>query len=570
MSLVLDRPRQTGAPPLGDLPTDGRAGGAEPPGSGAHVPRPALQPSWQRTVVAWWPRALALIALAVYIAAGCYMLYSVNYAIGDAMVRAEDARAVLFSRDPHLAAWGFVWFPGPVVLELPFMLVASPLNHAALAGPLTTAFCGAATVLVLVRLFRQLGLSDPVVAGLTLTYCLNPVIIFYCANGMSEASFYLAVSVFLLGIVQFFKEGGPRSLIVLSLGLAATMAIREEAVVIVPVVSALVAFRERGWVRRVKMAALVAFPGIFVFALWTFANWLIMGNPLFWLQSGSGPAPHNAAWLPKSLTLTTATVYSLGYLWAFVPALFVVVPLLFLVVRSRTRRWELTAVLGATAVIPCIVTATLPLGSWGDPRYYASDTIFATAFLGLAAREVLSRPRLGHFTRQALCATLVVLGALDAVSGTRNDINPKRTGVENESLAFRAAFGLSPPGVKCQSLCVESWHDFDNYIGPNLSRDQVIMVDTGVAFEGPLFSSYPKQWIIPSDRDFQSLAENFSGQFQWLLISPTSKPDAQTPEMYQALESTNGGRWKPVKDFGSNIGQLYRWVPDRALAETHL
>lgn len=151
---------------------------------------------------------LALVALGVYVAAGYYMLYSVHYAIGDALVRAGDARGVLFSRDPHLAAWGFVWFPGPVVLELPFMLVASPLDHAAFAGALTTAACGAATVLVLVRLFRRLGLSEPVVAGLALTYCLNPVVIFYCANGMSEASFYLAASVFLLGIIQWYKEGG--------------------------------------------------------------------------------------------------------------------------------------------------------------------------------------------------------------------------------------------------------------------------------------------------------------------------------------------------------------------------
>ena len=39
---------------------------------------------------------------------------------------------------------GFSWFPGPVVLELPFMLLASPLDHAALAGPLSTATCGRA------------------------------------------------------------------------------------------------------------------------------------------------------------------------------------------------------------------------------------------------------------------------------------------------------------------------------------------------------------------------------------------------------------------------------------------
>ena len=84
---------------------------------------------------------------------------------------------------------------------------------------------------------------------------------------------------FLLGIVQWFKESGPRPLVVTSLGLAATMAIREEAVFLVPLVAVLVAFRERRWARRAKMAILIALPGLFVFALWTMANWLIIGEP---------------------------------------------------------------------------------------------------------------------------------------------------------------------------------------------------------------------------------------------------------------------------------------------------
>ena len=316
------------------------------------------------------------------------------------------------------------------------------------------------------------------------------------------------------------------------------------------------------------MAILIALPGLFVFALWTMANWLIMGNPLFWFESGSSLPGPNAPWLPKHLTLASATGYSVGYLWAFVPALFIVVPLLFLVVRSRSRRWEIVAVLGATAVIPGLVTLLLASRqTWGDPRYYATTTIYATVFLGLAAREVVSSPRLNHLFKRALCVALVCLGALDAASGTRSDINPERTQVEGESAAFRAAFGLPPLAGVCQSKCqsgrVAPWENFDDYIDPHLSRGQVIMVDTTNAFAGPLFSRYPTQWIIPSDRDFQSLAENFSGQFQWLLITPAAVADVETDEMEQALGSTDGGHWMPAKKFGSAVGQLYRWVPNR-------
>jgi hypothetical protein len=538
-----------------------------PPTKTATAVAPA-RPGWLAPVVRFWPLALALMALGIYVAAGCFMLFSVHYEIGDALSRSEDAREVLFSRDPHLAAWGFVWFPLPVVLQLPFMAVMSPLNQAALSGPLSTAACGAVTVLVLVKLFRRLGLSEPVVAGLTITYCLNPVIIFYCGNGMSEASFYLAASVFLLGIVAWFQEGGSLSLILVSMGLAASMAIREEALALVPLVAALVAFRERSWARRAKVATLVALPGVFVFGLWTFANWLIMGNPLFWYDGLSTEAtpPGSASWLPAHKSLATGVVYAARYTWAFVPALVIVLPLLFLIVlRHRRRLWALVSVVGAAAVFPGQVAATMSENkSWGDPRYFASLTVFATVILALAAREATAMRWGGAPARRVICLSLVCLAALNAASGTLNDLNPRTTPVEDESRAFRAAFGLPQAKIVYAAVPIVEWHGFDSYIDPYLSKGQLIMVDTSTAFPAPLFSRYPGGWIVPSNRDYQALSENFSGQFQWLLQSPTAA-DAQTAEINQALGSTDGGRWSKVKYFGPTVGELYRWVPNRPL-----
>jgi hypothetical protein len=495
------------------------------------------------------------------------MLYSVHYAIGDALSRSEDARAVLFSRDPHLAAWGFVWFPGPVVLQLPFMAIVSPLNQAALAGPLSTATCGALTVLVMVKLFRRLGLSEPMVAALTVAYCLNPVVIFYCANGMSEASFYLAASITLLGVVWWYQEGGSRPLILVSMGLAASMTIREEALALVPLTAALVAFGERAWLRRAKVAALVALPGVFVFGLWTFANLLIMGNPLFWYQGLSVEAvpPGNASWLPAHKTIVTGVTYAARYTWAFVPALLVVLPVLFIVIWARRRQlWVLATIVVPAAVFPGQVALLMSQGkTWGDPRYFASVTIFATVVLGLAAREVATAKSLSPWLRRAMSVALVCLAAWDAASATRNDINPKTTPVESESVAFRAALGLPQPRNAFQPPIV-AWRYFDAYIDPHLARGQLIMVDTSTAFPAVLFSAHPGQWVIPSDRDFQALAENFAGQFQWLLKTPSSITTSASTEITQALSSTEGGRWRVAKRFAANIGVLYRWQAARA------
>jgi hypothetical protein len=352
------------------------------------------------------------------------------------------------------------------------------------------------------------------------------------------------------------------------MGLAASMAIREEALALVPLVAALVAFRERAWTRRAKVATLVALPGVFVFALWTLANWLIMGNPVFWYEQLKAQAvpPVNAPWLPAHKTLVSGIAYAASYSWAFVPTLLVVLPLLLIVVRSRRRRfWELATIAGGASVFPGQVAVLVYANkSWGDTRYLAALIIFGTVILGFAAREVARARGLGLLARRSIVAALVCCGALNAVSGTLNDLNPKRTQVEGESVAFRAAFGL-PATSNTYQPPILAWRAFDRFIDPHLAEGQLIMVDTLAAFPAPLFSRYPKGWVIPSDVDFQKLAENFSGQFQWLLQTPSRIVSPTAGEIDEALSSTDGGHWRNVKNFGT-IGELYRWVPDNRLA----
>jgi hypothetical protein len=273
--------------------------------------------------------------------------------------------------------------------------------------------------------------------------------------------------------------------------------------------------------------------------------------------------PSDASWLPAHKDLVTGIVYAARYSWAFVPAL-IVLPLLFLIARSSRRRfWELLTIVAAASVFPGQVALTMSQGdSWGDPRYFASLTIFATVTLAWAARQATMARRLSLPARRAICLALIGLAALNAVSGTRNDLNPKTTAVEDESVVFRAAFGLPQPKNILAAVPVVEWQRFDSYIDRYLATGQVIMANTDTAFPAPLFSRYPAQWVLPSDTDFQRLAENFSGQFQWLLQSP-ARPTLEAAELAQALTSTDGGAWQKARYFGATVGQLYRWVPDK-------
>jgi len=197
------------------------------------------------------------------------MLFSVHYEIGDALSRSEDAREVLFS-PTHTCGLGlFGSAPGGVATAVhgrheppqPGRAIRPPqyccLRRCHRPGP--------GQVVPPARPLRAgCGWVDD--------YLLpQSVIIFYCGNGMSEASFYLQ-PLFLLG-----SSPGSRGRLALAHfglhGLAASMGSQEASRLCVvaawsPSASAAGAPSQGGDPGCSS--------GCFVFGLWTFANWLIM------------------------------------------------------------------------------------------------------------------------------------------------------------------------------------------------------------------------------------------------------------------------------------------------------
>src|SRR6476660_7244053 len=67
-------------------------------------------------------RAVVLGAcLAIYLAVGAVLVYGYDSIAPDALSRVGNASYVLFSRDPKLAAIGFVWTPLPSLIMLPVL-----------------------------------------------------------------------------------------------------------------------------------------------------------------------------------------------------------------------------------------------------------------------------------------------------------------------------------------------------------------------------------------------------------------------------------------------------------------
>ena len=162
------------------------------PGAGRHVTPHGRVPDRRLKL------AVYLVALGVYLVVGYWLQVRHGFILGDALSRVSAAQGVLFSRDPHLAAIGFIFTPLTAMVQIPAVCL-----EPAVAGDDRT------------RLLRHHHVggvhggrrgSDPrdghrprAAARATSSasptlFALNPMIVFYGSNGMSEAPFIFFMS----------------------------------------------------------------------------------------------------------------------------------------------------------------------------------------------------------------------------------------------------------------------------------------------------------------------------------------------------------------------------------------
>jgi hypothetical protein len=133
-----------------------------------------------------WPltESQTLFALfsVAYLATACYLALIANVIERDTFSRVEIADRVLFSRDPHLAAIGFVWSPLPILALLPLMplkLLWPQLVTRGLAGGIVSAACMAGSVVQLRSALRESGVAQRIALLLTAAFALHPLVFFF-------------------------------------------------------------------------------------------------------------------------------------------------------------------------------------------------------------------------------------------------------------------------------------------------------------------------------------------------------------------------------------------------------
>lgn len=487
----------------------------------------------------------------LYLVAGIILAVHYDNIMGDAQNRVADAFYVLFSRDPHLAAIGFVWNPLPTLaalLVIPFKFLWPPLIQRAVAGTFVSAAAMAGAVYQVHGYLLDVGTRRVARTVVTALFAVHPMILYYGANGMSEAMFIFLLLLTSRHLARWLHRGDQVALVGSGLALALAYLTRPEAVFALvwslPVVVLVAARRHprRRWVSGGAHALVYAAPCVTAISALAAISWVVVGHPFEQFSSVYGTASQIRVLRSLgSVNLTRPATFALRQVEVLAPAL----PLVLVAAAGMAwRRRRHVTTLAPLAVLGGVVAMEMALFAGGQTvgstRYFITAIPLLAVLTGSVATALQSKgrslpegegpahpdvvgppPRRRHAVPAGAVAAVLLLPSLP-VAG-RAMLNSATDPEDQSHLAAIFAPGSQSPatmaaqGIDTASRSVAAFLDH-----LRLARGAVV-ADTFTACVPyvVLNSSHPKQFVITNDRDFQAvLADPVTFHARYLLVPP--------------------------------------------------
>jgi hypothetical protein len=485
------------------------------------------------------------IPLAVFLAIGAVLVFRYASLNGDATARVANAYYMLFSRDPHVAAIGFVWNPLPSLAVLPLVPLKvfwPALTERAFAGNICSAVFMAGAVWMLWRILVDLGVRRSVRLVLTALFFLNPMILYYGANGMSEGLFLFTLLLTTRYLVDWLNNDRLRSLVVAGSALGLAYLARNEAVTAAAAATAVVGVvgvtRATGTRRQrldaaITDTAIVSLPFAVCFIGWTLVSWLIVGHPFEQFSSVYGTSSQlrvGGAGIRSTQGIASNQLFVTVELLSLAPCL-VIAAVSALVAAVRRRDPRILGLLAINGGVVTFAAAAFVAGQTaGWYRYYISIvplSILLVGFLFAGRRTLwpvwLPRPP----RRAASCVAVwsVALAVILAGSGVDTSFAAMTNrGIGREEY-HRLAMTFYPGRHGSLETSDEDWYravtEMASYIDHKRLPSGSILVDTFSACVPDLILAvhHPKVFVITNDRDFQpALADPPTFHIRYLMV----------------------------------------------------
>lgn len=501
--------------------------------------------------------AVYVVALALYLAVGYWLQVRNGFILGDALSRVSAAQSALFSRDPHLAAIGFIFTPLTAMVQIPAVLL-SPLwpemTERAFSGSMMSALFMAGGVVQILGIGTDRGLPRSYVLAITALFALNPMIVFYGANGMSEAPFIFFTSWAVRRLIMWMVDDDVHHLIAaggIAMGLAYLT--RYDAVACVAAAGVLVGVttyqraRAGPRLRRALLdTLLVSGPGFAAFVGWAGASWLITGEAFAQFTSQYG----NAAILAQSGHQTET--FAGGLVFALVCITLLAPTLMPLVVWCGIRRYHRQN--WAVLLVPLMLygaalafqTYSYATGStFPFLRFYIVAIPLSACLAMLAVPDGAFAPttRRGRYAPAPSVSPLtpprlrskLVYPAVAAVFAVAVPVTAWGMGQPRyapQEYALGAVLAPDPNNVTVRkatehriAASFSTEREIANYLERLNLPESSVITDTVYGFAVTAASRRPKTFVVPSDPDFVALLNDpqNNGVKYLLAVPPTGR-----------------------------------------------
>ena len=527
-------------------------------------------------------RTIFCLASIGYLIAASVLVFGYNSINNDALARVANAYYTIYSRDPHLAAVGFVWNPLPSLLMIPFLplkaLWPALIEQGFLANIFSALFMGGA-VAVVRRTLADMGIALLPRLVLTLLFAVHPMIVYAGANGMTEAAFIFFTVLAAWRLLLWVETNDTRLLISAGIALAFGYLVRYESAVSAVGAAAVVllmSYRRAkgdGRTRRLTAladAAIVGAPFLLVFLGWAVASWLIVGQPFEQFSSVYGNASQLAQGLGgMSLPTGEALDRSIRQILLFQPLLpaVVVVAMVAAVWRRDARLLAIVAVVGSTLAFQVVAFVDGQTAGW--LRYYISAIPLATLLAasvvagrsGCAANAM--RPQRPALHRLApVCAGLIAVAmvAPSVASATALTTNRELASEEVRHLGVIFHPERSDQAQQRLSRRFATEREVAAYLDGLHLPEGSVLVDVYSAFPIVLISNRPRQFVVNSDYDFEAVLVHPSRfGIKYLITQPAAGGQLNAiGRQYPGVYETGAGIATLDRHF-DNRGDLPNW-----------
>jgi hypothetical protein len=523
-------------------------------------------------------------SLLIYLAVGYWLQVHHGFIIGDALSRVSAAQAVLFSRDPHLAAIGFIFTPLTAMVQIPAIAI-SPLwpdmAVRAFSGSIMSAVFMAGGVVQILGMGTDRGLPRAYVLTIAALFALNPMIIFYGSNGMSEAPFIFFMSWAVRRLIMWMVDDDVHHLITaggIAMGLAYLT--RYDAVACIAAGGMLVGvttYQRAKPAPRVRRALLdllmVSGPGFAAFIGWAAVSWLITGEAFAQFTSQYG----NTAILEQSGQTTPD--FGDGLVFAAVCISLLAPTLVPIAVWAAVRRW------GRPNWQVMLVPLTIYGAALAFQAYsYASGTTFpflrfyvvaipltaCLAMLAVPDGQLAPATRRGNYApappdptkpSRAAWAVYVPVAAAFALALPVTAWGMGQQKYAPQEYALGAVLAPDADSVSVRKALehrIAATFSTERQIAQYLDNlnlpETSVITDTVYGFAVLAASRQPKTFVVPSDPDFTSLLNGptENGIKYLLAVPPIGRGKSDALNL----------RYPTLYDTGADIATLELEIPN--------